>query len=55
MLTDVAYIGGCCNKAVNQPRVDIRFNAGLHSKVPLISLVRLMHLGIPLALRVLGG
>ena len=53
-LGNVMNIGCCANDAVHQPGICIYPNMCLHSKVPLIALLGLMHLGITLTRAVLG-
>ena len=45
---------GCCfNNGVYQPRVCIKANVRLYSKVSLIAFLRLVHLGVALSILVL--
>lgn len=53
-LRHVIDVGGCAHHGVNQPRVGIDADVALHAKVPLLALLGLMHLGVTLAVLVLG-
>src|SRR4051812_29712695 len=53
-LGDVGFVGGGALDRVHQPRGDIDTDVGLHPEVPLIALLRLMHLRIARLLFVLG-
>lgn len=54
----VVDVGGCCHRRVNELGFAVDAKMRLHPKIPLISLLRLMHRGIarlPLILRRGGG
>ena len=51
----VMDVGRCGLYRVHQARFGIHPNVGLHAKVPLVALLRLMHLGVTLPRGVLGG
>ena len=53
-LRDVIDVGRRTDDRVHQPRVGINADVCLHAEVPLIALLGLMHLGVALALLVLG-
>jgi len=53
-LCDVIDVGRCADHRMYQPGVGIDADVRLHAEVPLIALLGLMHLGVTLALRVLG-
>ena len=48
-------IGHCVDDGVEQPGISVYPNVGLHSKVPQIDLLGLMHLWITLTTTILGG
>ena len=53
-LRDIVDVGRCADHAVHQAKVGIDTNVRLHTEVPLIALLGLMHIRISLALTVLG-
>jgi hypothetical protein len=54
-LGDVVDIGSSADDGMYQARVSIHADMRLHSKVPLVALLDLMHLRVTLAVFVLGG
>ena len=54
-LGDVVLIGRRGRDRVHQPGVGIHTDVGFHAKVPLVALLGLVHLGVTLAIAVLGG
>mmetsp|Transcript_39182 Transcript_39182/g.92016 ORF Transcript_39182/g.92016 Transcript_39182/m.92016 type:complete len:247 (-) Transcript_39182:3189-3929(-) len=54
-LRHVVDVCGGADDAVHQARVRIRTNVRLHAEVPLVALLGLVHLGVALAVLVLGG
>ena len=53
-LCDIVDIGRCAHHRVNQTRVGIDTDVRLHTEMPLIALLGLVHLGVALAAAVLG-
>ena len=54
-LRDVVRVGCSGRHAVHQTLVRIRANVGFHAEMPLVALLRLVHLGVTGAGTVLGG
>jgi len=56
-LADIRRVGGGDRYRMHQPGIDVGANMDLHAEVPLVALLRLMHLGIALLVLVLrrGG
>ena len=54
-LRDVVNVGGRADDAMHQARVGIDANVRLHLEVPLVALLSLVHLGVTLAVTVLGA
>jgi len=53
-LRDVVRVGCCGCDRVHKARMNVHANVRLHAKVPLVALFGLMHIGVSLALVVLG-
>ena len=53
-LVDVGDVGRGAGETVHQPRVGIGADVGLHTEVPLVALLGLVHLGIARLVPVLG-
>ena len=53
-LRHVVDVGRCADDRVHQARVGVHPDVRLHAEVPLVALLRLMHLGVALAAAVLG-
>ena len=53
-LRHIIDVGRCFDDGVYQAGVRIQTNVGLHAEMPLVALLYLMHLGVTLALAVLG-
>ena len=54
-LGDIVDVGRLADDRVYQPRFSVYPDMGLHSKVPLIALLGLVHFGIMLPVSVFGG
>jgi hypothetical protein len=54
-LCDVVLIGSSARNSVNQARLSVCANVGLHPKVPLVALLGLVHLWVTRTRAVLGG
>jgi hypothetical protein len=53
-LRDIVDVGGRADHGVHQPRLGIGADVRLHAEVVVVARPGLMHLGITLAIRVLG-
>jgi hypothetical protein len=53
-LGNVAHVGGGGHHRVSQARLGINTNVRLHAKVPLVTFLGLVHLGVTLPVPVLG-
>ena len=54
-LRDVMLIGGSARNSMNQARLSVCANVSLHTEVPLVALLGLVHLWVTLTRAVLGG
>ena len=54
-LRDVVFIGSSTRNSVNQARLSVCANVGLHTEVPLVAFLGLVHLWVTLTRVVLGG
>ncbi len=54
-LNHVVHVAAGAPHRVHQARIRIHSNVGLHTEVPLVALLALVHLGVTLATLVLGG
>ncbi len=54
-LRDVVFIGSIARASMNQARLSVCVNVRLHTAVPLVAFLGLVHLWVTLIRTVLGG